>query len=153
MYTVFPSSPHLHPPCSVLYEFTEHEGWELINFTLMYICLNQLLMWFILHGRSLSVTGSESPQHFWLRSQLSAFVQKKRLEISNWNRLHRIELGEKKRNYNNQLAVRIFQKNTSAVRIFQNAKQFELEYSETLAVRIFQNSMHCTFKFNVFSPF
>ena len=68
--------------------------------------------------------------------------------------------------YSNQLAVRIFQKNTSAVRIFQNAKQFELEYSETLAVRIFQNhmnsfdahkhffplcccasmSMHCTFE-------
>ena len=37
---VFPYSPHLHPPCSVLSEFTEHEGWELINFTLMYICLN-----------------------------------------------------------------------------------------------------------------
>ena len=40
MDTVSPYSPHLHPPCSVLYEFTEHEGWELINFTLMYICLN-----------------------------------------------------------------------------------------------------------------
>ena len=32
MDTVSPYSPHLHPPCSVLYEFTEHEGWELINF-------------------------------------------------------------------------------------------------------------------------
>ena len=40
MDTVSPYSPHLHPPCSVLYEVTEHEGWELINFTLMYICLN-----------------------------------------------------------------------------------------------------------------
>ena len=36
IYTVIPYSPHLHPPCSVLYGFTEHEGWELINFTLMY---------------------------------------------------------------------------------------------------------------------
>ena len=32
MYTVFPSSPHLHPPCSALCGFAEHEGWELINF-------------------------------------------------------------------------------------------------------------------------
>ena len=31
-YTVLPSSPHLHPPCSALCEFAEHEGWELINF-------------------------------------------------------------------------------------------------------------------------
>ena len=65
----------------------------------------------------------------------------------------RVPGAEKLASYNNQLAVRIFQKNTSAVRIFQNAKQFELEYSETLAVRIFQNSMHCRFKFNVFFPF
>ena len=40
IYTVIPYSPHLHPPCSVLYGFTEHEGWELINFTLMYMCPN-----------------------------------------------------------------------------------------------------------------
>ena len=32
MYTVFPSSPHLHPPCSALWGFAEHEGWELVNF-------------------------------------------------------------------------------------------------------------------------
>ena len=57
--------------------------------------------------------------------------------------------------YTNQLAVRIFQKNTSAVRIFQNAKQFELEYSETLAVRIFQNHMNSfdAHKHLVFFPF
>ena len=39
-YAVLPPSPHLHPPCSVLCGFTEHEGWELINFPLMYMCLN-----------------------------------------------------------------------------------------------------------------
>ena len=40
VWTVFPSSPHLHPPCSALCWFAEHEGWELINSPLMYKCSN-----------------------------------------------------------------------------------------------------------------
>ena len=35
-YAVAPLSPHSHPPCSVLFDSTEHEGWELIELTLMY---------------------------------------------------------------------------------------------------------------------
>ena len=36
-YTIAPLSPLSHPPCSVLFDSTEHEGWELIELTLMYI--------------------------------------------------------------------------------------------------------------------
>ena len=35
-YAIAPLSPHSHPPCSVLLDSTEHEGWELIELTLMY---------------------------------------------------------------------------------------------------------------------
>ena len=60
MYAVSPYSPHLHPPCLVWIDFTKHEGWELMNFVVVH--LPELAkMRFILPGRSMSVTGSESP--------------------------------------------------------------------------------------------
>ena len=63
MYAVSPYSPHLHPACLVWIDFTKHEGWELMNFVdVVVVHLPELAkMLFILPGRSMSVTGSESP--------------------------------------------------------------------------------------------